>query len=709
MQVAGRNTLGVSDVVKTLTIHPCSFGFKHTQQANTDVLAIAQVGVPSSHASNPVIIVKLLEVRLDAGQQGTAQRPGGSSQGGSGSRAAASQALEWGPSDAMEGPRGSSGGLGAPQHSQQRADPKEDASRIIEDILTRNTEEEGPRGGPASGRRGDHHPGFGRAAYSTAPMFSQQPMSRAQLQHSRGLPEMQVPRGAREQYLGGEGFPGSPPQRAAAQQQQMDSFGRYQQRHHEQPQQQPQQQQQVHTHGHGMAAHARSPEGPSPGARAAALALGPGAGLRLQSPEGLLAHAHMSTLDSPPRLSYADSAEHQYQQAAQHQQHPQQSQRMLFQQPPQQQQGRHSYSQFEAARYFLPPDELPQRGRADAREVAAQSSPDDVWACMPGRPGGQMSGQLGGQPGAFRGFDFASERSMLHTHELTAAHAESGGRKRPAEQEGGGGGGRGGPRGPLLDPKAVLGGQGWKLQRVRSLGSLPSDEALLAQAARWPDRRSRPRQEAEASQQKPVNEETTKGAQAEAAATESHVSATEGVPSSTPMPAAQNQATETGQERSAQPSSRGDAPQPPPAAAAAPASAPLQDPPPPATAGADPPVAPSGSAGGPGLQPLRIEPLNLDAAAAEAEPYSSLGSSHVQAGGHHQEGVVTAGNAASPLSHGSLNAFNPFEGGSEFTLSPLRRGGDNRGDTAGGQGSPAAHSGYNPFGLVSDLGFTPDH
>ena len=36
----------------------------------------------------------------------------------------------------MEGPRGSSGGLGAPQQIQQRADPKEDASRIIEDILT---------------------------------------------------------------------------------------------------------------------------------------------------------------------------------------------------------------------------------------------------------------------------------------------------------------------------------------------------------------------------------------------------------------------------------------------------------------------------------------------------------------------------------------------------------------------------------------------
>ncbi len=51
-------------------------------------------------------------------------------------QAPAMQALEWGTNDAMEGPRGSSGGLGAPQLSQQRADPKEDASRIIEDILT---------------------------------------------------------------------------------------------------------------------------------------------------------------------------------------------------------------------------------------------------------------------------------------------------------------------------------------------------------------------------------------------------------------------------------------------------------------------------------------------------------------------------------------------------------------------------------------------
>lgn len=134
---------------------PCSFGFKNRQRANTDVL---QVGVPSSHASNPVIIVKcgncsrcdldvvceasysgvlqpfaaswtcphcqhlklaakhertawhseivnqhvaskvespcrLLEVRLDAGQQGSAQRPGAITQGGSGSRVAASQVM----------------------------------------------------------------------------------------------------------------------------------------------------------------------------------------------------------------------------------------------------------------------------------------------------------------------------------------------------------------------------------------------------------------------------------------------------------------------------------------------------------------------------------------------------------------------------------------------------------------------------------------
>lgn len=68
------------------------------------------------------------------------------------------------------------------------------------------------------------------------------------------------------------------------------------------------------------------------------------------------------------------------------------------------------------------------------------------------------------------------------------------GRKRPAEQEGpaaggaapGGGGVGGGNGGPLPDHKAVLQGQRWKLQRVRSLGSLPTDDALLALAAMLP-------------------------------------------------------------------------------------------------------------------------------------------------------------------------------------------------------------------------------
>lgn len=63
---------------------------------------------------------------------------------------------------------------------------------------------------------------------------------------------------------------------------------------------------------------------------------------------------------------------------------------------------------------------------SDARQVATQSSPDNVWARVPGWPGGQTSGQPSGQPGGYRGFDFSSERSMLHAHELTAAHAESG-------------------------------------------------------------------------------------------------------------------------------------------------------------------------------------------------------------------------------------------------------------------------------------------
>lgn len=58
----------------------------------------------------------------------------------------------------------------------------------------------------------------------------------------------------------------------------------------------------------------------------------------------------------------------------------------------------------------------------DAREVAAQSLPEDLWMQVPGQAGGQLIGQ----PGSFRGFDFTTERSMLHAHELTAAHAESG-------------------------------------------------------------------------------------------------------------------------------------------------------------------------------------------------------------------------------------------------------------------------------------------
>ena len=45
------------------------------------------------------------------------------------------QGLEWGAGQDVGGPKGSGGGPAA-QHSQQRGDPKEDASRIIEDILT---------------------------------------------------------------------------------------------------------------------------------------------------------------------------------------------------------------------------------------------------------------------------------------------------------------------------------------------------------------------------------------------------------------------------------------------------------------------------------------------------------------------------------------------------------------------------------------------
>ena len=44
------------------------------------------------------------------------------------------QGLEWGAGQDVGGPRGSGGSTA--QQSQQRGDPKEDASRIIEDILT---------------------------------------------------------------------------------------------------------------------------------------------------------------------------------------------------------------------------------------------------------------------------------------------------------------------------------------------------------------------------------------------------------------------------------------------------------------------------------------------------------------------------------------------------------------------------------------------
>ena len=51
--------------------------------------------------------------------------------------------------------------------------------------------------------------------------------------------------------------------------------------------------------------------------------------------------------------------------------------------------------------------------------MAEQSLSQDAWARFPERSEEQ--------PGGFRGFDFASERSMLHAHNLRAAqHAEAG-------------------------------------------------------------------------------------------------------------------------------------------------------------------------------------------------------------------------------------------------------------------------------------------
>ena len=102
---------------------------------------------------------------------------------------------------------------------------------------------------------------------------------------------MEAPVSAQQRFLGSHGLPASSArqlstsaQRTAQEQEQFGVF------YHPQEQQR---QQQPLAHGHGTAAHPRSPEGSSPGARAAAFALGPGARLRLQSPEGLLAHAHI--------------------------------------------------------------------------------------------------------------------------------------------------------------------------------------------------------------------------------------------------------------------------------------------------------------------------------------------------------------------------------------------------------------------------------
>ncbi|KAK9918377.1 hypothetical protein WJX75_003611 [Coccomyxa subellipsoidea] len=245
--------------------------------------------------------------------------------------------------------------------------------------------------------------------------------------------------------------------------------------------------------------------------------------------------------------------------------------------------------------YMLHPDDQPQRERAGPRPVAEQSLSQDAWARFPERSEEQ--------PGGFHGFDFASERSMLHAHNLRAAqHAEAGGgRKRPAEEGGPGGGSGGGDGGTLPDAKAVLRGQRWKLPRVRSLGFLPSDDALLAQAATWP--------------------------------------------------------------------------------------------------GSGAPGSEDGSAN---LHGLRIRTLDLGATAAAD---AANDSSNAEAPARVNNG--SASKTALPLSHGSLNAFNPFEGGSEFMLSPLRRRGDNQGDIAGAEGSPPAHGGFSPFGLVAELRFTP--
>ena len=112
--------------------------------------------------------------------------------------------------------------------------------------------------------------------------------------------------------------------------------------------------------------------------------------------------------------------------------------------------------------------------------------------------------------------------------------------------------------------------------------------------------------------------------------------------------------------------------------------------------------APGSEGGSANVRGLRIRTLDLGATAAADAAHNS---SNAEAPARVNNG--SASDTASPLSHGSLNAFNPFEGGSEFMLSPLRRGGDNQGDIAGAEGSPPAHRGFSPFGLVAELRFTP--
>ena len=142
-----------------------------------------------------------------------------------------------------------------------------------------------------------------------------------------------------------------------------------------------------------------------------------------------------------------------------------------------------------------------------------------------------------------------------------------------------------------------------------------------------------------------------------------------------------------------------------PGSSGSPAHIPAADPPP--TKISQPSAAkesgaPGSENGSANLHGLRIRTLDLGATAAAD---AANNSSNAEAPARVNNG--SASETASPLSHGSLNAFNPFEGGSEFMLSPLRRRGDNQGDIAGAEGSPPAHGGFSPFGLVAELRFTP--